>query len=247
MAEIHVSVTAEPIFNLFGTQITNSIFTGWVVNVVVLLLLLTLVVNLAKRPGKVQTIFESLYQFIENLAHDILGHKLGQALVSLFVSLFLYILFGSLFGLLPGVGTLGIETEVHGEETEVVPLFRAITADLNTSLALTMIVFVLINFLGIKEAGFGYFKRYFNFSSPINAFVGILELISETIVRILSFTFRLFGNIFAGEVILAVMLSLAGFIVLPFLLFEVFVAFIQAFVFMILTMVFISSAVAHEH
>lgn len=246
MANIHVSLAAEPIFGLFGTEITNSIFTGWIVNIVVLLLLLTLVTKITKIPGVAQNLFEALYAFLYDLTHTILGNKLTKQIFPLILSLFLYILFGSFIGLLPGVGTLGIVDEVHGKETEI-PLFRAVTADLNATLALTLIVFMVINYYGIKaHHGVGYFKRYFNFSNPVAAFVGFLELISETFVRITSFSFRLFGNIFAGEVILAVMLAIAGYFVLPFLLFETFVAFIQAFVFVMLTLVFIAGAVAHD-
>ena len=246
MANIHVSLVAEPIFELFGTEITNSIFTGWVVNIVVLLLLLTLMTNFKRLPGVAQNLFESLYVFLFDLTENILGSKLAKGIFPLVLSLFLYILFGSFIGLLPGVGTLGIVEEVHGKESNI-PLFRAVTADLNATLALTLIVFVVINYYGIKaNHGVRYFKRYFNFSNPVAAFVGLLELISETFVRITSFAFRLFGNIFAGEVIIAVMLALAGYMVLPFLLFETFVAFIQAFVFVMLTIVFTSGAVAHD-
>lgn len=247
MAGIHVSITAEPIFSIFGMEITNSIFTAWVVILVVSILLLTLVTNLSKIPKGWQAVFELLYNFLYDLSKNILGAKITSQLFPLFLAMFLYILFGSFFGLLPSVGTLGVEGEMHGEKAEVVPLFRAITADLNATLALTMVAFVIINAFGIRaHHGLGYFKRYLNFSNPVNGFVSILEFISETFVRITSFTFRLFGNIFAGEVILAVMLSLAGFFVLPFLLFETFVAFIQAFVFVMLTIVFTAGAVAHD-
>jgi F-type H+-transporting ATPase subunit a len=247
MAGIHVSITAEPIFSVFGMEITNSIFTAWVVILVVSILLLTLVTNLAKIPKGWQAVFELFYNFLYDLTHGILGAKITSKLFPLFLALFLYILFGSFFGLLPSVGTLGVESELHGEEAKVIPLFRAVTADLNATLALTMISFVIINLSGIQaHHGVGFFAKYFNFSNPVNAFVSILELVSDTVVRITSFTFRLFGNIFAGEVILAVMLSLAGFLVLPFLLFETFVAFIQAFVFVMLTIVFTAGAVAHD-
>lgn len=251
MADIHVSLVAEPIFELFGSEITNSIFTGWIVNIVVLLLLLTLMTNINKIPKVAQGLFEMIYQTLHDLTEDILGNKLTKQIFPLILSLFLYILFGTFIGLLPGVGTLGIVEEVHGKEAEI-PLFRAVTADLNATLALTLIVFAVINYYGIKaHHGLGYFKRYFNFSSPVTAFVGILELISETFVRITSFSFRLFGNVFAGEVILTVMLALTassvfGFLVLPFLLFETFVSLIQAFVFVMLTIVFIAGAVAHD-
>lgn len=123
-----------------------------------------------------------------------------------------------------------------------VHLFRAGTADLNTTLALGIITMTLVQVFGIKFLHLSYFSKFFNFSSPIMFFVGILELISE-IGKILSFGFRLFGNIFAGEVLLAVITYLAGAAVpIPFYGLEVFVGFIQALVFSMLSLVFMNMA-----
>ncbi|NJP06264.1 MAG: F0F1 ATP synthase subunit A [Chloroflexaceae bacterium] len=125
----------------------------------------------------------------------------------------------------------------------LVPLFRSPSADLNMTLALSLISVVMIEYFGFSALGPGYLKKFFNFSGPIPFFVGILELVSE-IARIPAFMFRLFGNIFAGEVLLVVMIFLVPFgLSIPFYGFEVFVSFIQAFVFAVLTMAFISIAV----
>lgn len=134
------------------------------------------------------------------------------------------------------------------EKKEFVPLFRGATADLNTTLALAIFAMVAIQYYGFKTAGMHYGKRFFNLGNPINFFLGILELVSE-LSKVVSFAFRLFGNIFAGEVLLAVMAFLMPFIVpLPFLTMELFVGFIQALVFSMLTAVFLSVAVSHgEH
>ncbi len=131
---------------------------------------------------------------------------------------------------------------------EAFPVFRAPTSDVSNTLALALISVITIHGLGLSTLGIGYIKKFFNFSDPIAAFVGILELISE-IGKIISFTFRLFGNIFAGEVLLLVVTSISfGLATLPFLALEVFVGFIQAFVFFMLTVVFISLAVTpHGH
>jgi F-type H+-transporting ATPase subunit a len=132
----------------------------------------------------------------------------------------------------------------HGEEAkkEFVPFFRAGTADLNTTLALGMTSIIIVQFFGFSYQGLGYLKKYFNFSNPINAFVGILELVSE-LSRILSFAFRLFGNVFAGEVLLAVLSALIPVIVpMPFYGMELFVGFIQALVFAMLSAVFFNMA-----
>lgn len=138
--------------------------------------------------------------------------------------------------------------EAHGEESHEVfiPLFRGPTADLNVTLALAIISVVMIQYYGLKKLGPKYLKKFFNFKGPIDAFIGILELISE-FSRIISFAFRLYGNIFAGEVLLVVISTLVPFIApLPFIGLELFVGFIQALVFMMLSLVFISMA-THEH
>jgi len=125
-----------------------------------------------------------------------------------------------------------------------VPFFRSPSADLNVTFALALIVFCYIEYLGFQALGIGYLGKFFNFKEGFMGFVvGLLELISE-FARILAFAFRLFGNIFAGEVVLVVMAFLIPLALpLPFYFFEVFVGLIQAFVFAVLTMAFISLAV----
>jgi F-type H+-transporting ATPase subunit a len=139
----------------------------------------------------------------------------------------------------------------HSKESKThsfVPLFRGPTADLNTTIALASIAFFSIQYFGLQFGGSAYLKRFFDFRSPIFFFVGILEAISD-LSKILSFAFRLFGNIFAGEVLLAIMAFLFAFLLpIPFYGLEIFVGFIQALVFSMLTTVFINVAVSHgEH
>lgn len=127
-----------------------------------------------------------------------------------------------------------------------VSLFRPGTADLNMTLALAIFSIVAVQFWGVKFLNLAYFKKFFNFSSPINFFVGILELISE-FAKIISFAFRLFGNIFAGEVLLVVITFLTLIIIpVPFYGLEIFVGFIQALVFAMLSLVFFNMA-THKH
>jgi F-type H+-transporting ATPase subunit a len=133
---------------------------------------------------------------------------------------------------------------VHEEkpQTAFVPFFRPGTADLNTTAALAIISIIMVQVFGFAYLGTGYLTKYFNFESPIMFFVGLLELVSE-FSKILSFAFRLFGNIFAGEVLLAVMGVLAPIIVpMPFYGLELFVGFIQALVFSLLSLVFFNMA-----
>ncbi len=141
------------------------------------------------------------------------------------------------------------EEEGHAK---FVPLLRAPSADLNVTFALALITMIMVQYYGISALGGKYFKKFFNFGGKgfmgaIFGVVGILELISE-IAKIISFAFRLFGNIFAGEVLLAVMAFLVAFLLpMPFYGLELFVGFIQAFVFMMLAVVFFSTAmVGHD-
>jgi len=148
------------------------------------------------------------------------------------------------------------EIAVEGHEAEIaeksiehvkfIPYFRPGTADLNTTLALGIFSIVLTQFFGLKYQGLKYLKKFFNFSNPIMTFVGLLELVSE-FAKIISFAFRLFGNIFAGEVLLAVISFLAALVVpMPFYGLEIFVGFVQALVFSMLSVVFFNMA-THSH
>lgn len=149
----------------------------------------------------------------------------------------------------------GLTTETAGKEesheVHKVPLFRGGTADLNTTVALALISVFITQFFGFKYLGAGvHLGKYFNFSSPVMLFVGILELILE-FARILSFSFRLFGNIFAGEVLLTVVPFLLpvflSFVSTPMFFMEIFVGLVQAMVFTMLSAVFINMAIAEHH
>jgi len=219
----------------------------------------------------IEAIIEALYNFVYSITHS---HEKTKTFFPFFASFFFFIIFNNWFGLLPGVGSIGITSEprlrqgfggqafvkqveaseISNEETHLtpvehkkfIPIFRAGTADLNTTLALAIITFFLIQFFGIKYLHLSYFKKFINFSSPIMFFVGILETVSE-FAKIISFTFRLFGNIFAGEVLLAVIAFLVPVIVpMPFYGLEIFVGFIQALVFSMLSLVFYNMATS-EH
>lgn len=185
----------------------------------------------------VQALVESFYDFVGSVAPQHAGQ-----FFPLVMTIFLFVLLGSWAGLLPGSETIGWRT-AHG----FVPLLRGATADINTTLALALFAMVSVQIFGYKHRGIRYFGKFINFSNPINLFVGFLELISE-FSRTISFTFRLFGNIFAGEVLLAVIAFLVPLVAsLPFLGLEIFVGFIQALVFSTLTLVFINLATAEHH
>jgi len=142
--------------------------------------------------------------------------------------------------------------QILGEDKEFVPLFRPMTADLNGTVAFAIFSVFLTNYWGVKQNGFKYFKKYINIPRKfgmepiIYFFVGILESLLE-LSKVLSFSFRLFGNVFAGEILLMAIYSLTkGVFSLPFLLLELFVGFIQAYVFYMLTISFTGLAVEKQ-
>ncbi len=263
---LHVSIKPEVVFFIQGFPITNSLLTSTIAVVFIFLLGLFFRANINSTSSKTVFFIRFVLLKLHETFEAILG-SLHEKAFPLIVSFFFFILLSNWLGLLPGVGSVVItpphkevvETEVMHKETPVsehaeedvkeseevhkIPLLRGATADLNMTLALAVIAFTAIQYYGFSALGLAYLKKFFNFSSPINFFIGILELVSE-FSKILSFGFRLFGNIFAGEVLIGVIAFLIPILAtFPFLLMEIFVGFIQAIVFSMLTGVFISSAV----
>lgn len=242
---MNISLSAEPLFNIGGFVVTNSLLASLLVSGLLIIVSLVLSLNLKGKPSRFRAMIEEAYIFITNLAESV-GGRQSRAFVPLTLTFFFYILLSNWIGLLPGFGSIVKYEMTHGHIEEV-PLLRGATADLNTTLALAVISFFAIQYYGFSKNKFSYLKKFVNFSSPINFFTGLLELISE-FTKIISFSFRLFGNIFAGEVLLAVILGLLPYIApLPFFGLEIFVGFIQALVFAMLTLVFIQMATNSEH
>ena len=197
-------------------------------------------------PGKIQNLTEALIGGMETFMTTVTGDKeKTRKFFPLIATLFIFILISNWLGILPGVGSIGL-AEHEGEG--LVPFFRSTNSDINMTLALAIISVMSTQVFGILMVGFfHHFSRFISFKSPIRFFTGILELIAE-IAKIISFSFRLFGNIFAGEVLLMVIFFLVPLIVpLPFMLLEIFVGFIQALVFAMLTLVFLTVATSKEH
>jgi F-type H+-transporting ATPase subunit a len=195
-------------------------------------------------PGVVQNIAEAVLDGALGLMDSVLGdRKKSEKYLPIVFTIFLFVLCSNWLGLLPGVGSVVVRT---GEGT--VPLLRSPAADLNFTLALALLAVTFVNAIGIAAVGWkSRIKNFLNFDSPISFFVGILELISE-FAKIISFSFRLFGNVFAGEVLLTIMAFLLPYVVpLPFMFLEIFVGFIQAFIFGMLTLVFIAGAISEGH
>lgn len=245
MPPIHISLTAEKIINIGGNfWITNSLLTSWIALFILLIFSISATIKISLIPGNLQQIGEIVVEGLHNLFGTILHEKI-TFFFPLIATYFLFIISLNWLGLLPGVGTIGL-TKLEEGHRVFVPLFRAGTADLNTTLALAIVAMLVIQISGFKTLGVQYLRKFLNFSNPINFFVGILELVSE-FSKVISFAFRLFGNIFAGEVLLTVIAFLMPILApLPFMGLELFVGFIQALVFSMLTAVFLSLAVSKE-
>jgi len=170
------------------------------------------------------------------------GRAMSEKYFPLIASVFTFILISNWLGLLPVVGSVGIR-----EDHSFIPLFRAPAADLNFTVVLAIVSVFAVQILGVVAVGAGkHFSKYFTLKNPILTFAGLLEFIAE-FVKIISFSFRLFGNVFAGEVLLIIIGFLVPYILpLPFLFLEVFVGFVQALIFAMLTLVFVAMAV-REH
>ena len=247
-AGLHISVKADEVFNVFGFPITNSHMLG-IVGLVVLIWLMfrTRAAALGKKKPTFMTrlmnwTFDGLYKTVGQVIPD---QKWARKVAPLCITIFFFIVAQYWLGLLPIVGSITIGG--HGT-----PLFRGGVADLNMTFGLAIVTIVAVQVYAFKYLGFkGNMGRYFvnPLKDPIMSFVGILELVAE-FSRMLGLSFRLFGNVFAGEILLAViayMAKLASPAALqPFYLFELFIGGIQAYIFFMLSTVFISLGLAHH-
>ena len=248
---MEISLAAEKIAHIGSFPITNSLLTSWIATLLLVILAIVATRNLKAIPRGIQNFFEMVVEMLLNLVDSIMNDMTAtKKYFPLLATIFLFIITNNWLGLLPGVGSIGLH-EIHSGKEIFVPLFRGGNADLNTTLALAIIAVVMIQVFGVAAIGaWKYASKFINFSSPINFFIGILEFISE-LSKIISFSFRLFGNVFAGEVLLAVITWLMPYVgPLPFYALEIFVGFVQALVFTMLALVFIKMAItdhnAHE-
>jgi F-type H+-transporting ATPase subunit a len=237
MPEIHIK--AEEIFSIGNFPVTNSLLTSFLISGLFLILALFMRSKLAFVPGPIQNFFELIIENILKLMDSVLPErKFSEKYLPLICTIFLFVLAANWLGLIPGINAVGLAGD------KLVPFLRPPSSDLNFTIALAAIAVFSVNFLGSLAIGFKkHFSKFFTIKNPIFSFVGLLELLSE-LVKVISFSFRLFGNIFAGKVLLLIVGFLAPyFIPLPFLALELFIGFIQAFIFAMLTLVFIAMAV----
>ncbi|PIT94718.1 ATP synthase F0 subunit A [Candidatus Falkowbacteria bacterium CG10_big_fil_rev_8_21_14_0_10_39_9] len=258
---------AEPVFHVGQFPITNSMINSWLVVIIVVTLAWSLKGKINKVPRGLQNALEMVFEAFFGIFDSVTGNRKKTLQFAPFVlAFFFFILINNWMGLLPGVGSIG-QIVREGEQQLFIPYFRGATADLNTTLALAALAVVASHVMGVIALGWWkYLNKFLNFKilleiskkilkdptillvNPIKFFVGLIEIVGE-LAKVASLSFRLFGNIFAGEVLLASMSAILAFgLPLPFMFLEVIVGLIQALIFSILVLIYLSIATtAEEH
>lgn len=245
---MNISISAETLFHVGSFPITNSLMATWLTVILLAGVALLLKRKVAAVPGRGQAaaemVLEGTLGIMDSITDD---RKQTRRYLPLVATIFFFVIVSNWLGLFPLFGPIGLH-ETHEGQAVLVPLFRGANADLNTTLALAIITVLTVQVVGVMSLGFfKYASKFINLKKPATIPLGLLELVSE-ISRLISLSFRLFGNIFAGEVLLFIIVSLVPYIApLPFLFLEVFVGFIQAFIFAMLTLVFIKIATLEVH
>jgi F-type H+-transporting ATPase subunit a len=252
---------APVLFHIFGLPITNTMIAGWI-TVVFLVIISWLITRRMKLvPGKLQATYEFILGWVYDFCISVAGEKNGRRFFPVICTIFLFVAFNAWLSLIPGFGSI-----LWGDHE----LLRGANTDVNTPLAIALVSFVFVEYNGLKTLGIKYLGKFIKaqglfksvglvftgkvkrglsglFSGAIDLFVGALEGLSE-FIRVISFTFRLFGNMTAGEILVLVIAFLIP-MALSWVVYglELFIGFIQALVFSGLTLAFVSMAVAsHE-
>ncbi len=245
---ISIHLAPEVLGHFFGIPVTNTLVMTWFVMTLLIVGVVLLRRSLRLVPGKMQSIVELVVGGgMDYMAGALESRELAKKYFTLIMTIFIFILALNWVGLLPGVDSIGMMGEVHGEE-KLLPFLHPANTDLNITISFAIIAFFAIEIIGIMSLGFmKYGSKFINFSSPLAFLIGIIELISE-LARLVSFSFRLFGNIFAGKTLLVIAIFFAPFVLpVPILAFEMFVGVIQAFIFAVLTLFFIKLAIQEPH
>jgi len=295
-----ISIAAEPVFDLFGFTITNTLLASWFAMLFLIVSAWAITRKVKAVPGRWQGFLEMIIEGFYGLVEGAAGPKWAPKFFPVVMTIFLFVIASNWLGLTPlyggwgplhhtdhgqnviwlndseTIGILGEAEAAHeeagssshegeGERYAVIPMLRASTTDLNMTIALALVSVILTQYFGMQALGIGYLGKFIAVSDFVQAFtkkgvgcigrigsfgmgimnffIGMVELISE-IGKVVSFSFRLFGNIFAGEVLLGVMAFLIPYLVsLPFYGLEIFVGFVQAMVFMMLTVAFFVVAI----
>jgi F-type H+-transporting ATPase subunit a len=249
---IQVSLRAEPLFQIGPLTVTNSILYGLICSVAIVAMMVTAsqLIKLRPQKGFFRNTIEYVVDFVLNLLENAFGSRETAAKYAPYFGVyFIFIIFSNLFELLPWVGQALFKTEAGAH----VDLFRPFTADLNGTIALAVIAICMVQYLSIKEQGLkGHLQHYFTDkpAHPINFFIGILEVFGE-FTRVMSLSLRLFLNTAVGSILIVVFTSIilaegrTPLAVIPIFAFEGLVAFIQAYVFTVLTGTYLSLAISH--
>lgn len=244
---LHISLSAEKVISIGGFDITNSVLYGSVFYLLLawLFVATTRMLKGRAKPNFVTRVAVWIIEILHKSVEDIIGDKkMARKIAPLSISIFFFVMLQYWSGILPFVGPI---------TTGGIPLFRSMVADLNTTFALAIVTIVAAQVYAVKSIGLGKnFGRYFvnPFKNPIGAFVGLLEFVAE-LSRMLGLSFRLFGNVFAGEILLVVIGSLTSYFGVaalpPFYLFEFFIGAVQAYIFFMLATIFASlGLVSHD-
>ena len=255
---------AEEVFHLFGFSITNSIVAAWLTIIVLVAFSYVVTRRLKLIPTRLQTFFEFALGSLLNFCQRVAGEENGRRFFPIVATIFLFVILNAWLSLLPGFGSILI-TNAEGES---VHLLRAANTDINMPLALAVMSFAFVSYFGLRSLGTSYLGKFVNvgqffrsvgqlfrgklraglsgmFTGIVNIFAGFLEALTE-LVRIVSFTLRLFGNMTAGEILLLMATFLIPFLfALPFYGLELLIGFVQALIFAGLTLIFLTVAVAH--
>jgi len=256
---------AKEVFHFFGFPITNSIIGAWLTMIVLVGFSYAVTRRMKMVPGRLQSAFEFLLGWLYNLCQRVAGEENGRRFFPVVATIFLFVAFNAWLSLIPGFGSI---TVINAEGHQV-HLLRGANTDINMPLALALVSFIFVEYFGLKSLGIRYLGKFLNmgqflrsigqivrgriraglnglFTGVIHVFVGFLEALSE-LVRIISFTFRLFGNMTAGEILLLIAAFLIPWVfAIPFYGLELLVGFVQALIFSGLTLVFLTLAVAHH-
>ena len=230
--------------------VTNTLLSSWFTTVVLILIFVTAARRRSVIPGRFQGFVETMIEGVLGFASSVLGPEMARKTFPVVATIFFFVLFNAWLALLPFYQFLGFT-----QDGEIKAHFlRSAGTDINMPLALALISFVFVEYWGFRARGFSYLKKFFQLgkifrgkpSGLIDAFVGFLELTSE-LVRVVSFTFRLFGNMTAGEILVVMITFLVPFVATQFVFgLELLVGLIQAVIFAGLTLVFLSVATSHE-
>ncbi|MCX6714838.1 MAG: F0F1 ATP synthase subunit A [Candidatus Uhrbacteria bacterium] len=254
---------AETIFHLGGFSVTNTIINSWIAVVFFVIIVMLLNRKQTRVPKGLRNIAEGLVEFMLAEIQKVTGDaKRSRQFLPIVGTIFLFILFSNWIGLFPGVGSIGV-WEIKEGTKEFIPLLRSAASDLNLTLAIAAFAVFTSHFIGLRSVGLvNHFSKFFNIrgiwrslkKGPIAIIVaviefgvGLIEIVSE-LAKVVSLSLRLFGNVFAGEVLMTVMLGLFSyFLPIPFIFLEILVGVVQATVFAMLTLAYLTVATtSHE-